>query len=244
MSKIRIKGDTSGYVDLATSATGGKLGIGTDTPDYDLTVEGSSHPRIRINSTDNTASGLFMHVSNSGTQTGTATLRVDGSGNYSVYNGTSSSPLNMNIDASGRVTKPNQPMFEAYLTANMSHPSGVYNMSTGDSWTTRTNIGSYFSNGTFTAPVAGSYLFTAGIATNGATTQMTYFSCEFEVNGSRRYINWHGKGGNTGSYMSNTNSAVIRLAASDYVRLVTEKSNTATIVGTAAYTHFTGVFLG
>mgnify|MGYP001446560558 CR=1 FL=1 len=92
MSKIRIKGDTSDYVDLTASATGGKLGIGTDTPDYDLTIEGSGHPRVRINSTDNTASGLFMHVSNSGTQTGTATLRVDGSGNYSVYNGTSSSP--------------------------------------------------------------------------------------------------------------------------------------------------------
>ena len=53
MSKIRIKGDTSDYVDLTASATGGKLGIGTDTPDYDLTGEGSRHPRIKIYSTIN-----------------------------------------------------------------------------------------------------------------------------------------------------------------------------------------------
>ena len=123
MSKIRIKGDTSDYVDLTASATGGKLGIGTDTPDYDLTVEGSSHPRIKINSTNNTASGLFMTVRNSGTLTGTATTRIDETGNYSIYNGTTSSPLNMNIDASGRVTKPNQPAFLAKVNANIGNLS-------------------------------------------------------------------------------------------------------------------------
>ena len=159
MSKIRIKGDTSDYVDLTASATGGKLGIGTDTPDYDLTVEGSSHPRIKINSTNNTASGLFMTVRNSGTLTGTATTRIDETGNYSIYNGTTSSPLNMNIDASGRVTKPNQPAFLAKVNANIGNLS-VNTASNVDIPITNEifDLNNNFSSSTFTAPVTGKYV--------------------------------------------------------------------------------------
>ena len=159
MSKIRIKGDTSDYVDLTASATGGKLGIGTDTPDYDLTVEGSSHPRIKINSTNNTASGLFMTVRNSGTLTGTATTRIDETGNYSIYNGTTSSPLNMNIDASGRVTKPNQPAFLAKVNSNINNLS-VNTASNVDIPITNEifDLNNNFSSSTFTAPVTGKYV--------------------------------------------------------------------------------------
>ena len=159
MSKIRIKGDTSDYVDLTASATGGKLGIGTDTPDYDLTVEGSSHPRIKINSTNNTASGLFMTVRNSGTLTGTATTRIDETGNYSIYNGTTSSPLNMNIDASGRVTKPNQPAFLAKVNSNINNLS-VNTASNVDIPITNEifDVNNNFSSSTFTAPVTGKYV--------------------------------------------------------------------------------------
>ena len=238
MSKIRIKGDTSGHVDLETSATGSNLSVssnlsvtGTTTTSGNATFNNDiiANKHLRLYTTDDQANQWYVYNHTDDT------LRTN-------YNGSGGDEII--LDTIGRMRVPNQPMFEAYLTANMSHPSGVYNMSTGDSWTTRHNIGSYFSSGTFTAPVAGSYLFTAGIGTNGSTTQMLYFSCEFEVNGSRRYINWDGKGANTASYMSQTNSAVIRLAASDYVRLVTEKSNAVAVVGTQAYTHFTGVFLG
>ena len=219
--------DSDGDVTAVNAVVSGTLGV-TGNTTFNNDIIANKH--LRLYTTDDQANQWYVYNHTDDT------LRTN-------YNGAGGDEII--LDTIGRMRVPNQPMFDAYLTNNpVSHPSGVYNMSTGDAWSTRHNIGSYFSSGTFTAPVAGSYLFAAGIATNGATTAMSYFSCEFEVNGSRRYINWHGKGGNTGSYMSNTNSAVIRLAASDYVRLVTEKSNAVTIVGTQAYTHFTGVFLG
>ena len=149
----------------------------------------------------------------------------------------------MSISNEGRVTMPYQPMFDAYLTANSSHPAGNYNMSTGDSWATRTNVGSHFSSGTFTAPVAGKYLFCAGINGQGIGA-MSYFSCEFQVNGSRKYIHWWGKGAGSTSYFAANNTAIISLNASDYVRLHTEKSHGATVTGGAAYTHFGGMLIG
>jgi len=151
---------------LKVDATNNRVGIGTSTPDYDLTVEGSSHPRIKINSTNNTASGLFMTVRNSGTLTGTATTRIDETGNYTIYNGTTSSPLNMNIDASGRVTKPNQPAFFARHTTASAYTSAYIT-----NWSSVTyNVGNHFngSTGVFTSPVAGVYQLNAMIGNNYA----------------------------------------------------------------------------
>jgi len=222
MSKIRIKGDTSGYVDLATSATGGKLGIGTDTPDYDLTVEGSSHPRIRINSTDNTASGLFMHVSNSGTQTGTATLRVDGSGNYSVYNGTSSSPLTMNIDGSGRMTRPNHPCFLAN-----GNQGGWQTVTQGNTITVafhqeQFDQGSVYNNSTmrFVAPIAGKYLLHFSsyvrLETNDDDTNHAY--ARIQKNGSNYAETFHiyGYANNGDADQMITITVIMDMAANDY----------------------------
>jgi len=143
----------------------------------------------------------------------------------------------------GIVTKPNQPMFDAYLTANTTHSAGVYNLSTGDSWSNRTNVGSHFSSGTFTAPVAGRYLFAAGIGSN-ALGSMTYFGLEFQVNGVRTYVHWFGKGATGSSYFAANNSAIINLAANDVVRLASEKAQSCTILGGASYSFFTGMLLG
>ena len=127
--------------------------------------------------------------------------RASGDGALRFYKGAD----RLKINASGHVTMPSQPMFDAYLTASSTHSSGVYNLSTGDSWATRANIGNHFSSGTFTAPVDGRYLFTANITANGSVGAMAYFGCEFQVNGSRRYIHWWGKGGSTSSYFAANN---------------------------------------
>ena len=158
--------------------------------------------------------------------------------------GTGAGSERLRIDNPGRVAMPYQPMFDAYLTSNVTHGSGNYNMSTGDAWSTRTNVGSHFSSGTFTAPIAGKYLFCAGINAGHPVGAMTYFSCEFQVNGARRYIHWFGKGGSSSSYSAANNTAIISLAANDYVRLHTEKSHGVTVIGGAAYTHWCGMLIG
>ena len=152
----------------------------------------------------------------------------------------------MKIDSSGRVTMPYQPMFDAYLSANYTTgSSGVYNISASGSWGNRTNTGSHFVNstGTFTAPVNGKYLFVAGLGVQSYPTS-SYLSCEFQVNGARRYIHWFQNYGT--SYAAANNSAVINLNANDYVRLVSETHVSATYIGHSSglYSHFGGMLIG
>ena len=243
MSKIRIKGDTSGHVDLETSATGSNLSISGNTT---VTGTTSMAGNLNINAQSSKINAANNHlILHDTAQADTGAnwwymYRNGGDGKLRFFK--ESDKLVINSD--GHVTQPNQPMFDAYLTANSTHASGVYNLSTGDSWATRANIGNHFSSGTFTAPVDGKYLFTANITANGSVGAMAYFGSEFQVNGTRRHIHWWGKGGSTGSYFAANNSAIISLAANDIVRLASEKAQSTTIVGGAGYTSFTGMLLG
>lgn len=76
------------------------------------------------------------------------------------------------VDSSGRVTRPQQPVFYAVATANFSHSNGRY--STLATWNANINRGSIFSTttGKFTAPVGGVYLITAGLTFTGGATDI------------------------------------------------------------------------
>ena len=226
--------DSDGNVSITN-----KMGIGTSTPDYDLTIEGSGHPRVRINSTDNTASGVFMHVSNGGSQTGTATVRVDGSGNYSVYNGTSSSPLTMNIDGSGRLSIPNQPQFclqgnyNAWTTINQSTQwlpltgsAGVATSTNNEiamAWTGSrpggydpTGSGMNKSNGIFTAPITGTYMFTLQAYILKGAAGGGYIHINSYINGSDQMdYTIYGYNGNASAYVTPEITKIIRMAVND-----------------------------
>jgi len=235
------------HVDVADN----RVGIGTAAPTNNLTiVDGGATP---YGADATLLLDMKRNTTNSGATNAVGLRLANNSNGFSVKYGGASDTLNIsggsgNATATfrndGGMTLPYQPMFDAYLSANVTHPSGNYNMSTGDSWATRTNVGSHFSSGTFTAPVAGKYLFCAAINGGHPIGAMTYFSCEFEVNGGRRHIHWFGKGGSSSSYIAANNTAVISLAANDYVRLTTEKSHGCTVIGQGPYTHFGGILIG
>ena len=227
-----------------------------DTVTGQLTVDTATSANLNVDS--GVYGGIQFKVN--GTNTGYVTSYTDGSGNEAMYIGGADTvnlhtgtnhaltggSTRLGIDATGRVTTPNQPMFDAYLSGNYTtSSSGVYNLSTLANWATRTNIGGHFVNntGTFTAPVAGKYLFVAGLGVQSYPTS-SYLSCEFEVNGARRYIHWFQNYGT--SYSAANNSAIINLSANDYVRVVTETHVIGTYIGHSSglYSHFGGMLLG
>ena len=221
--------DSDGSVSITN-----KMGIGTSTPDYALTVEGTSHPRVRINSTDNTASGLFMHVSNGGSQTGSATVRVDGSGNYSVYNGTSSSPLTMNIDGSGRVTKPYQPAFGARGYSGTTTQIAAMNPLL---WmNVHVNVGNCFDNttGKFTFPVSGRYYYECNV--NLKASDASWMGLYFVYNGTGQHNSWSRDASNT-DYNDTIVSGITDAVANDYMAFCWHNSYTSPVVNNASYNY-------
>jgi hypothetical protein len=76
---------------------------------------------------------------------------------YTTSDGASSQTERLRIDSSGRVTMPYQPIFQAFGVTGGTFANGSY-------WifpSTLVNIGNHYntSNGVFTSPVAGTYIF-------------------------------------------------------------------------------------
>jgi len=153
------------------------------------------------------------------------------------------------VDASGRITRPYQPGFFVYNATNLGRGAGDQSAMV---WSNVVyNTGSHYntSNGRFTAPVSGYYMFCASIRLDGG--------------GSGSYMRWGIKKNNTGNgwdsqygqqhaifggthptdYITLPVSTVIYLAASDYVWSWAFHVATGTTC-IAAESSFSGYFLG
>ena len=125
----------------------------------------------------------------------------------------------MRIDSSGRVTTPSQPSFLAYNSSGFTVTGGAwYNISNAIQSETY-DIGSCYnsSNGRFTAPVAGRYIFYAGGWSSISSNGDRYAFCARVNGGALFYIS----GGNysPGDTPLSSYSIVHNLAANDYVDL-------------------------
>jgi len=144
------------------------------------------------------------------------------------------------IDSSGRVLTPARPAFFAYISSNVT-ATGIIAFDT-----VKYNQGSHFntSNGTFTCPVAGLYLFN--------------FKCLFNTPDSDSYANLHVNGsdytgnqassfaygnigGSAGHYLSGGGSDVVSLSASDAVTIYYTDAGTDLH---HTYTTFSGCLIG
>lgn len=246
--------DSDGDVTAVNAAVSGTLGVtGTTSMGGNLEVDGI----IEIDKTgDHPALRFVEDGSNTRAYMGSGDWAINGLANddFGISSsstgdlvlGTGAGQERLRIDNAGRVTKPNQVYFDAFLSGNYTTPSsGVYNMSTNANWGTHTNTGGHFvtGTGTFTAPIAGRYLFYAGLGVQSYPTS-SYLSCEFEINGSRKYIHWFSNYGT--SYAAANNTAVINLSANDYVRLVSETHVIGTYIGHSSgiYSHWGGYLIG
>lgn len=150
----------------------------------------------------------------------------------------------MRIDSSGRVTMPNQPAFHAQVSEGATVSSNTYIVF----GTVRVNKGSHYnsSNGRFTAPVSGLYLFYIS-AINESNNSVSRFT--LHINGSIAY------GGSQstqlrldatasgGEIVDGSKQAILNLTAGDFVQ-VKYDHDTGSNMNYPDWTNFGGHLLG
>ena len=220
---VNVTGDTmTGNLNVTNSNL--HIADNTNGPDAALHIEKTT-PQIRL-----------QLNGNSGYNT------IESSGFNELVFGRSGTEQ-VRIDSAGRVTMPYQPAFYAYQNAAWTIAAATWQQNINLN-STRFNTGGHFntSNGTFTAPVAGDYLFTHTTYFQSNTTD--YFYMGIYVNGS---VYTYTNGFNDAiSGVDNTRggSVIIRLNANDAVTFWLYDGNGGTIGAGIERTHVSGRLLG
>ena len=215
------------------SQSNGNVGIGTDIPEQSLHIKGSNYNEQ-----------LVIERADTSSKWGVAGA---GNGAFQVYDINAGNATRMTIDASGRVTMPYQPAFDAYdFTPRVGTGSIV--------WTnTRFNTGNHFntSTGLFTAPVTGVYSFNFSILMKAGET-VSYQRILFNINASRNTDFFDSLvGGSTGAsggafegyyYITLTGAKTMKLNANDSVGLWSDSPNDTWTSGN--FGHFSGHLIG
>ena len=228
---------------LKVNASNNFIGIGTASPQKKVHILDTTSDGIIIfdrNGTTTDHQVVFAHNYQSGGQSGGNYygIGVDGSENKLViaYDANSQASLSADakvlIDSDGRVSMPNQPLAEAYYTANTQ--DGAYN-ATNRNYTvckpagTHVNVGNMYdaSTGRFTVPVAGKYLAMVN-GSQYSQNMSSYHYVYIRKNGTvQKYIYNTLLSGATWTEMSG--STVFDCAANDYIDFfVQHDSSTAT----------------
>nr|BAR32555.1 putative phage tail fiber protein [uncultured Mediterranean phage uvMED] len=241
VDNIRIDGntmsstDTNGDITLDPDGTGdvvvasGNLGVGTSSPAQLLEISGSA-PIIRL--TDTGATNNHSEI-NADYTSGSLQISAD------TANASSNSRIifavdnteRMRIDASGRVTMPNQPSFRA-------RNSGITNYtSVGDmSWGVEDfDVGNNFSGATFTCPIDGLYFFSFNVFAN------TGHSANIDLLHNGGIIGRSERGVSDGGYETIGLTLIFSCSTNDTVKM---KLNSGQVHTNGTLNYFTGYLIG
>jgi len=258
MYQTQAASDTR-FVNTAGDTMTGDLGIGV-APAQPLHVfkagsqGGGMAPLIKVqNDTNNLTgdgSGIEFHGKYQGGEWGfgkiggtNAGANFGGSLEFHTNTGTGSVSTGftkkMTIDHNGYVTNPLQPAFNAKST-NAIAISGSVTLTFNE---VRSNASNSYnsSNGTFTAPVAGQYIFThKALYYNFNTNE--YLDFYTYVNSSVR--NQYEQTGNAGGHTQVNYAEVVYLNANDTFKIVCNNRNVGAYNMYAQENHFSGRLLG
>lgn len=194
--------------------------------------------RARSNTAGDAA--LTIHPSDTTVSYG---MRIDQNTNSLNFDQVNSGVTRMSIDSAGRVTKPSQPSFFAYMS--QSNPTITVNPTKIPYSATSWNVGSHFdtSNSRFVAPIAGKYCFQVNHNVYGLSDDQ-YFRTRAYVNGSSHQILGYMRARGGGDHTSN-DSFLLNMSANDYVEIYTSSNDGSYGMSAAAdWNSFSGFLIG
>ena len=238
----------------------GHVGIGTQSPNAKLYISGKDDS---VGATDL----LALQFDNSPADTGitfrdildgvksrftmdaanTTDLRISSGTQMHFYGGTTNGTGDghLKIHSTGQVTTPSNPAFRAYLsterTTNGEITSGWNDNTTAGSRAYDINGNFNISNGRFTAPVAGVYVFSVMWDSLNSHGGLQVF-----LNGAVYNTMWEPTGFNNAAWESKYHGTHMKLAVNDYVTLVVVHASGSNPVhmGSGVWGHFAGCLVG
>tara|TARA_R100000995_G_scaffold82994_2_gene57917 strand:- start:316 stop:1167 length:852 start_codon:yes stop_codon:yes gene_type:complete len=261
--QIGESGDTTNIVGTLQNngASVGVAGISSSADATAITID--SGERVGINSSNMSSLDADANqlVVGSGSGDQGLTVYSDGSSSGSIFfaNGTAgaqpkqgqivyeqnnstmllktANATAMSIDGSGRILKPLNVMFQAYASSNQS----ISNYSDNDVafGGEDFDIGSNFASSTFTAPIAGKYVFMVRLQIADAVSNWI----KVKLIPSGKQYQWQWKTGNTDTMCEF--SQIVDMAASDTAKVtIVADDNNYSIIGDSGSTYHQSTFSG
>ena len=234
MGKAKDLATGASYVDTVGDGMTGNLGVGgAANGTYAITSHSSGGANLRL---ENDGEVGFIRLEDDGD----LNIWAHGDENISFLTGTGSGTTRMNIDGSGRVTKPNQPSFRAGSSGGISTGSSISTLVLPN---VKHNVGNHYnsSNYTFTCPVAGIYYFGfhGNVRDVGGNATTSVYG-QIMKNGSRVGI-YYSSDNPDGAWHLISGQAVVSCAANDAILV---SSNANAYWDSSDWTQFYGHLLG